>query len=401
MIFIFFSAGDFLSFFSYRLVKEKNKSMLSPRIAPRGRAFSIARPAGWRAECFQVAITRRDDRREATDEARTPPMRRRTAIGDRSGGGGGGAPPPPPPRVVAAFSNPTSSPSPPPPPSPSALVDALLASVAGASADRGSSMSPSARAAADALVDDLVRAAEAERRGGAKNAAATSSSSPSSSSSSPSSPSSPSPSSPLDSPFLLGDFDVAYVSTGGRQKGQPAGGRFRSGLGRALFSTTAVCQSIFYDDDDDDDDDENVKEEEEKQLLVTNKVAFRLAGLLEGSVGLRGKVTAAFPSSDWKRAEMKGEGEGEKERAEERETGCEEEINDAVRVDFDPAVLSLLPRSKLFRLSLRIGRPSWVALATPYGELFLFCRRERGLKVREGGLRKENSQREKKEKLTG
>ena len=207
---------------------------------------------------------------------------------------------------------------------------------------------------------------------------------------------------------MLGDFDVAYVSTGGRQKGQPAGGRFRSGLGRALFSTTAVCQSIFYDDDDDDEEVENVEEKEDeeggenkkkkeeepppqKTLMVTNKVAFRLAGLLEGSVGLRGKVTAAFPSSDWTRAEAAKEGRGEEDgertggpRGEGREKGKEEEVDDAVRVDFDPAVLSLLPGSRLFRLRLRIGRPSWVALATPYGEFFFWG--GGGLRVKSKGL---------------
>ena len=94
-------------------------------------------------------------------------------------------------------------------------------------------------------------------------------------------------------------------------------------------------------------------------------------------MGLRGEVTRAFPSSDWGRAERKkeeGEGETEERKGEgkekEKEKEEENEINDAVRVDFDPAVISLLPDSKLFRLFLTIGRPSWVALATPYGEFF-------------------------------
>lgn len=344
---------------------------ISPHVAPRGRALSIARPAGRPEKCLHVATAGRD-RRDATGKARkTPITRRRLAI---SGSGDGVSRRPP--RAAAAEDSSSSTPTPPPSSSssPSALVDALLASVAGASADRGSSMTAAERAAADALFDRLARAAEAERGAGAVAEAA---SSPSSSSSSSSS------SSPLDSPFLLGDFDVAYVSTGGKQKGQPAGGRFRSGLGRALFATTAVCQSIFYDDVKE----ENVKEEKDKTLMVTNKVAFRLAGLLEGSVGLRGKVTAAFPSSDWSRAEKKTAKEGgEKEEVKKEEEN--DEIADAVRVDFDPAVLSLLPRSRLFRLVLRIGRPSWVALATPYGEfsVFLFFGGW-GLTVKSKGLR--------------
>jgi len=231
-------------------------------------------------------------------------------------------------------------------------------------------MSAEERATADALFDELVAAAKAEREEMKAKAESLSSSSSSSSPSSPSS--SPSSLSPLDSPFLLGDFDVAYVSTGGKQKGQPAGGRFRSGFGRALFATTAVCQSIFFSENEGNENGEKVDEEnkgaEKPPLFVTNKVAFRLAGLVEGSVGLHGRVTRAFPSSDWKRAEEAREGEGEEEEKKGEE---EEEILDAVRVDFDPAVVSLLPRSRLFGLFLRIGRPSWVALATPYGELEL------------------------------
>lgn len=337
--------------------KKENQAMRSfSRIAPRGAAFPIAARPLRRFAASGVANLAVRNRRDATGLGRTP-LRPRPLIG---------------PAALAAgddgVASPTSTPA-----CTSALVDALLASVADASADRGASMSASERAATDALFDQLVAAAAAEREkenGEGKGQARTSSSSP------------------LDSPFLLGDFDVAYVSTGRQQRGQPAGGRFRSRVGRALFRTVAVCQSIFVGGDESGDrsgDGSGGSEKggEKPQLLVTNKVAFRLAGVLEGSIGLRGRVTRSFPSSDWKRAEEKersgGDGSKEDEEESEEEKG-HRAVTDAVRVDFDRAVLSFLPNSEWFRLFLRIGRPSWVALATPYGEkkfgvfvVFCFC----------------------------
>ena len=61
-------------------------------------------------------------------------------------------------------------------------------------------------------------------------------------------------------------LQVAYVSTGNKQAGQPAGGRFRGGLGKLLFRTTLLAQSVLQPD------------------LVTNKVGGGgwLAGWLAG-----------------------------------------------------------------------------------------------------------------------
>ncbi len=50
------------------------------------------------------------------------------------------------------------------------------------------------------------------------------------------------------------------------------GGRFRNPLGRWLFSATGLFQSCLLPD------------------LATNKVTFRVLGLLSGSVGLRGHI---------------------------------------------------------------------------------------------------------------
>jgi hypothetical protein len=51
-----------------------------------------------------------------------------------------------------------------------------------------------------------------------------------------------------------------------------AGGRFRGKVGRSLFRTAGLYQSVIAPD------------------IVTNKIEFRLLGLIPGSVGLRGKV---------------------------------------------------------------------------------------------------------------
>uniref|UniRef100_A0A7S0RYJ4 Plastid lipid-associated protein/fibrillin conserved domain-containing protein n=1 Tax=Chlamydomonas leiostraca TaxID=1034604 RepID=A0A7S0RYJ4_9CHLO len=139
---------------------------------------------------------------------------------------------------------------------------------------------------------------------------------------------------PLSNELLWGNYNVAYTSTrrAPRQNGQPSGGRFRSSLGRTLFRTTGLFQSVLKPD------------------VATNKVAFRLLGVLSGYIGLRGQV---LPVGD---------------------TG------DTVKVLFEPPVLSLGP------LHFRIGRDSDVVLATTYldervrigkgsrGSLFVFTR---------------------------
>jgi hypothetical protein len=51
-----------------------------------------------------------------------------------------------------------------------------------------------------------------------------------------------------------------------------AGGRFRNGIGRSIFRTSGLFQSVLEPD------------------VATNKVQFNLLGLLPGAVGLRGRV---------------------------------------------------------------------------------------------------------------
>lgn len=53
-----------------------------------------------------------------------------------------------------------------------------------------------------------------------------------------------------DNPLLWGNYCVAYTSTSRAQseRGQPAGGRFRGRLGRTLFKTTGVYQSVLQPD---------------------------------------------------------------------------------------------------------------------------------------------------------
>eukprot|EP00878_Enallax_costatus_P021145 GHUV01022378.1.p1 GENE.GHUV01022378.1~~GHUV01022378.1.p1 ORF type:complete len:153 (+),score=50.07 GHUV01022378.1:1456-1914(+) len=120
---------------------------------------------------------------------------------------------------------------------------------------------------------------------------------------------------PLDNPLLFGNYNVAYTSTARAptERGQPAGGRFRGRIGRALFKTTGVFQSVLQPD------------------IATNKVAFKLFGVLPGAIGLRGKVVPVAAG------EPHGAGTAG--------------VQDTVKVLFEPPVLSLGKS-----LHLRIGR---------------------------------------------
>lgn len=135
--------------------------------------------------------------------------------------------------------------------------------------------------------------------------------------------------------LLWGNYVVAYTSMSktASQRGEAAGGRFRNGIGRALFRTEGLFQSCLQPD------------------LCCNKVAFRLFGIIQGAVGLRGKITPV-----------------------------EGENDDTVHVRFEPTMLSFGP------LHLRLGFPSEVQLTTTYldervrlgkggrGSLFVFTR---------------------------
>ena len=54
---------------------------------------------------------------------------------------------------------------------------------------------------------------------------------------------------PLADPNIWGNYNVTYVSTGQGQGVQPAGGGlFRGGLGKLLFRTTLLAQSVLQPD---------------------------------------------------------------------------------------------------------------------------------------------------------
>ncbi|KAG2445792.1 hypothetical protein HXX76_000396 [Chlamydomonas incerta] len=183
-----------------------------------------------------------------------------------------------------------------------AIVDEVLKAIEGT--DSGLSIDPATRKHVDGLLDRLegLGAAQQPR--------------------------------PLGSPLLWGNYNVAYTSVGrSQERGEPAGGRFRGKIGRALFRTAGLFQSVLQPD------------------IATNKVEFKLFGMLPGFVGLRGRVVP------------------------QGETG------DTVQVLFEPPVLSIA--EKLF---LCIGRTSSVVLTTTYlderirlgkgsrGSLFVFTR---------------------------
>lgn len=143
---------------------------------------------------------------------------------------------------------------------------------------------------------------------------------------------------PLGDPLIYGNYNVSYTLMGNRQYGQPAGGRFRTGLGALLFKTRGLYQSVLRPD------------------VVVNKVALDIFRLLPSYVGLRGKLVEV-PEED-----------GSKN-------------GDTVKVFFEQPVLGFP-----FGIVARIGPPSTVVLKTTYvdervrigkgsrGSLFVFTR---------------------------
>jgi hypothetical protein len=144
---------------------------------------------------------------------------------------------------------------------------------------------------------------------------------------------------PLEDPMVFGNYNVSYVSMGSRQYGQPAGGRFRTGLGKLLFRTTGLYQSVIQPN------------------VVTNKIEFKVFGFIPCSVGLRGTLRSI--------PEKKGG----------------EDCADTAKVFFEPPVLTLP-----FGIHTSFGPESNVVLKTTYvddrvrlgkgsrGSLFVFTR---------------------------
>lgn len=120
---------------------------------------------------------------------------------------------------------------------------------------------------------------------------------------------------PLENPAIFDNWQVSYVSTAQatKQKGQPAGGRFRGRIGRSIFRLNELCQSSISPD------------------IITNKLGFTLLGLIRGSVGLRGTFEAVGEAAD------------------------------TLKISFQPPVLSLGSN-----VHLRIGPTSSVVLTTTW-----------------------------------
>jgi hypothetical protein len=177
---------------------------------------------------------------------------------------------------------------------------------------------------------------------------------------------------PLADPLLLGNYNVAYTSTSRApsERGQPAGGRFRGRIGRALFRTTGVFQSVLPLPPQEEDTTKAPQQQQNPAAiaLAINKVSFRLFGLIPGYVGLRGRC---YPCP---RPSLTNSS-----NAANNTNGADDDAS-TVRVLFERPVLSLGP------LTARIGPPSSVVLTTTYldervrlgkgsrGSLFVFTR---------------------------
>ena len=174
----------------------------------------------------------------------------------------------------------------------------------------------------------------------------------------------------LENPLIFGDYDVSYVSTGKKQIGNPAGGRFRGGLGAALFRTQGLEQNLY------------------EPNVVVNRVAFLVLGLIPGEVVLNGTfvpLTAELVDENAavvdEETKNRRAGDASRVTANER-SGKGVDDGMTVRAFFDPPEITLggLP-------TFRVGPKSSVVLSTTYldhrvrlgkgsrGSLFVFTRK--------------------------
>eukprot|EP00903_Cladosiphon_okamuranus_P009275 g8850.t1 len=75
----------------------------------------------------------------------------------------------------------------------------------------------------------------------------------------------------LNDPNIYGNYNVAYVSSGASQRGNPAGGRWRGRVGRCLFRTEEMFQHLL------------------EPATAVNMIVFRAFGIFRGCVTLRGE----------------------------------------------------------------------------------------------------------------
>lgn len=170
------------------------------------------------------------------------------------------------------------------PPQAAELVDSLLTKVQ--NTDSGLSVSGALRSEIDSIIRSLMEIGKSQT--------------------------------PMSDPRLFAKYTVAYTSTNdpsNPDQSPPAGGLFRSRLGRLVFVTRGLFQHVFAPD------------------TVVNLVCFRVLGVVKGCVSLRGKLV---PIEDEKLGE------------------------NAIKVTFER------PRLRLGGLVFQFGPRSNVKLATTY-----------------------------------
>jgi len=160
----------------------------------------------------------------------------------------------------------------------------------------------------------------------------------------------------LSDPLLYGNYDVSFVSSGNEQRGNPAGGGYRGGLGKLLFDSRGVYQHIVKATDDADD-----------RPIVINYIVGKAFKAFFLSVILRGRAQAL---------------------TEEQRKALGASLGPStVKAEFEPPLLGVsLDVNKPPLFSLRVGPPSSVVLDTPSvtpkvrlgrgsrGSLFVFTR---------------------------
>ena len=164
---------------------------------------------------------------------------------------------------------------------------------------------------------------------------------------------------------LLGDYRVSYTSSP-----QAAGGRFRSGLGRALFRTHALYQNVLP------------PPAGAEAPLVANRVEFALLGV-PGAVGLTGPLKPVAPLLVAPRDNVSA-GDGVAVTSTQGVAAVARSFQGAVEVAFDPPFLEVAGSR------VTLGGASTVRLATTYldqrlrigrggfGSLFIFERMGEG-----------------------
>ena len=87
---------------------------------------------------------------------------------------------------------------------------------------------------------------------------------------------------PLEDRRLFGKYEVSYVGAGSSQRGNPAGGKYRSKLGRLLYRNDGLYQHILLDKD-------------QQETIVINYIRGTLISFIPFAVILKGIATSLEP----------------------------------------------------------------------------------------------------------